>query len=206
MIRRGQRSLASLKKFYGRYQHRIEKFQSQLRKCWMTCCQDNLYFTYGTILVVLLLYMDLSLGFVDTFFDRYHAWGRWCLPVLSPEKLVVLLAGPISYTGIQYMNFVEITNVLLDLSAIYFACFSGCWASLVSSCYPVLWYYNLFSRVKLSIRSSCFIYDKYYAMQLKSVMFDGWKNLHREKESQSQQQIPYNRFNPIHNGEEYLAV
>ena len=32
----------------------------------------------------------------------------------------MLLAGPISHTAIQYMDFVEIFNVSLDLSTIYF--------------------------------------------------------------------------------------
>ena len=39
---------------------------------------------------------------------------------LSPKHLVMLLAGPISHTGIAYMNFFEIFNVSLDLSTIYF--------------------------------------------------------------------------------------
>ena len=38
---------------------------------------------------------------------------------LNPEHLVLLLAGPISHTSIQYMDFVEIFNVSLDLSTIY---------------------------------------------------------------------------------------
>ena len=38
----------------------------------------------------------------------------------------MLLAGPISHTGTQYMGFVEIFNILLDFSVIYFAHFSGC--------------------------------------------------------------------------------
>ena len=43
------------------------------------------------------------------------------------RDLVVLLAGPISDTSTQYMNyFVEIFNISLDLSTIYFAHFSGC--------------------------------------------------------------------------------
>ena len=33
----------------------------------------------------------------------------------------MLLAGPISHTSIQYMDFVEIFNISLNLSAIYFA-------------------------------------------------------------------------------------
>ena len=38
----------------------------------------------------------------------------------------MLLAGPISHTRIQHMDFVEIVNVSHDLSTIYFARFSGC--------------------------------------------------------------------------------
>ena len=37
----------------------------------------------------------------------------------------MLLAGSISDTSTQYMDFVEIFNILLDLSFIYFAHFSG---------------------------------------------------------------------------------
>ena len=32
----------------------------------------------------------------------------------------MLLAGPISHTSIQYMEFVEVFNISLDLSTIYF--------------------------------------------------------------------------------------
>ena len=38
----------------------------------------------------------------------------------------MLLAGPISHTRTKYMDFVDIFNVLLDVSTIYFADFSGC--------------------------------------------------------------------------------
>ena len=38
----------------------------------------------------------------------------------------MLLAGLISHTSTQYMGFVDIFNVLLDLCTIYFANFSGC--------------------------------------------------------------------------------
>ena len=37
--------------------------------------------------------------------DGCHAWGRRRL--LNPERLVVLLAGPISHTGTQYTGFVD---------------------------------------------------------------------------------------------------
>ena len=39
--------------------------------------------------------------------------------MLNLEHLVGLLAGPISHTSIQYMDYVEIFNISLDLSAIY---------------------------------------------------------------------------------------
>ena len=48
--------------------------------------------------------------------DRCHARGRRHL--LNPEHLVVLLAGPIFHASIEYMDFVEIFNVSLDLSTI----------------------------------------------------------------------------------------
>ena len=38
----------------------------------------------------------------------------------------MLLAGPISYTGNQCMDFVEIFNISQDLSSINFAHFSSC--------------------------------------------------------------------------------
>ena len=38
----------------------------------------------------------------------------------------MLLAGPVSHIGNQHMDFVEILNISLDFSTIYFAHFSGC--------------------------------------------------------------------------------
>ena len=38
----------------------------------------------------------------------------------------MLLAGLVSHTSTQYMDFVDIFNVSLDLSTIYFAHFSEC--------------------------------------------------------------------------------
>ena len=38
----------------------------------------------------------------------------------------MLLAGPISHNRTQYMDFVEICNISLDLSTVYFANFSRC--------------------------------------------------------------------------------
>ena len=38
----------------------------------------------------------------------------------------MLLAEPDFHTSTQYMDFVEMFNILVDLSNIYFAHFSGC--------------------------------------------------------------------------------
>ena len=38
----------------------------------------------------------------------------------------MLLAGPVSHTCTQYTDFVDILDVTLDLTTIYFAHFSGC--------------------------------------------------------------------------------
>ena len=68
----------------------------------------------------------------------------------------MLLAGPISHTGTQYIDYVEILNILLDLSTIYFAHFSGCCASFVYSCHSILECCNVFwSQVEYKI--VCFI-------------------------------------------------
>ena len=64
----------------------------------------------------------------------------------------MLLAGPISHTSIQYMDFVEIFNISLDFSSIYFAHFSWCLVSPVYSCYSILECYDLFSEVNGSVR------------------------------------------------------
>ena len=56
--------------------------------------------------------------------DEWHALGRRHL--LSPEHLLLLLAGPISHTSTQFMDFVEILNISMDLSTIYLPHFSGC--------------------------------------------------------------------------------
>ena len=46
--------------------------------------------------------------------------------LLNLEHLVVLLAGPISHTSTRCMDFVEIFNIILDLSITCFSHFSGC--------------------------------------------------------------------------------
>ena len=57
--------------------------------------------------------------------------------LLNPEHLVVFMAEPISHTGNQNMDFVEIFNISLDLPTIYVAHFSGCWASFEYSCHSI---------------------------------------------------------------------
>ena len=50
----------------------------------------------------------------------------------------MLKVGQNSHTSIQYMDFVEVFSVSLDLSTIYFARFSRCLASFLSSSYSIL--------------------------------------------------------------------
>ena len=38
----------------------------------------------------------------------------------------MLLAGPISHTSTQHLDFVEVSNITIDLCTIYGANFSGC--------------------------------------------------------------------------------
>ena len=111
--------------------------------------------TYSRILVVIVVVLYLIASC-----DGRHGCGRGeKQTTLTPDHLVVLA---ISHTSIQYMDFIEILNVPLDLSTTYFAHVSGCWASSVYSSYCILDCYNLFSGVKSSIRSFCFIsiYDR----------------------------------------------
>ena len=54
--------------------------------------------------------------------------------LLNLKHPAVLLARPISHTSTQCMDLVEIFNISLDLSTIYFVHFTGCWASFVYSC------------------------------------------------------------------------
>ena len=73
---------------------------------------------------------DLSKLILIASYDGCHARSRWRL--LNPEHLVVLLAGPISHTSTQYIDFVEILNISLDLPTIYFVHFVGILLILVS--------------------------------------------------------------------------
>ena len=69
--------------------------------------------------------------------DGCHAWSRRRL--LNLEHLVVLLAGPISHTSTRCMDFVEIFNIILDLSITCFSRFSGCWASFMFIVITLSW-------------------------------------------------------------------
>ena len=64
----------------------------------------------------------------------------------------MLLAGPISHTSTQYIDFVDF-YISMDLSTNYFAHFSRYSAFFVCSCHSILECCFMFSGVKLSIRS-----------------------------------------------------
>ena len=51
----------------------------------------------------------------------------------------MLLAGPISHTSTRCMDFVEIFNIILDLSITCFSRFSGCWASFMFIVITLSW-------------------------------------------------------------------
>ena len=85
----------------------------------MVGSQDNLYLTYSRILVGLYIlrgFVTCQYSYLIASCDVGRARGRQRL--LNRKHLFVLLAEPISDTSIQYMDFVEIFNVSLDLSTV----------------------------------------------------------------------------------------
>ena len=70
----------------------------------------------------------------------------------------MLLAGPISHSSIQHMDFVEILNILLDLSTFYFIflILVGVELYLCTAVIVDPECYDLFSGVKLSISVLCY--------------------------------------------------
>ena len=99
------------------------------------------------------------------YLSQYNPFKQYKLYIKLSDKVVVLFAGPVSHTSTQCMDFIEIFNMPLDLSTINFAHFSWCSASFVYSCRSILECYNLFSGVKSSTRSFCFI-SIYQAVRL----------------------------------------
>ena len=81
--------------------------------------------------------------------------------LLNPEHQVVLLAGPSSHTSTQYMDLVEIFNISQDLSTIYFLIISVGVEFLLRKfvMHSILECYNLFSGVKLTIKSFLFYFS-----------------------------------------------
>ena len=67
----------------------------------------------------MVLSLGLSIPKLIASCEGCHASGRRRL--LNTEHLVVLLAGPISHTSTQYMDFVDIFNISLDFSSVYIA-------------------------------------------------------------------------------------
>ena len=139
----------------------LRNTKGQLKKWWMIHFQDSFHSTYNRILVGFfyilqgLVTRSCQYFYLMASCDGCHAWSRRRL--LIPEHLVVLLVGPISHTSTQYMDFVEIVNILLDLSTTCSSHFSGSWAPFVYSCYSIPICCNLLSEVKLSTRSFCSI-------------------------------------------------
>ena len=82
----------------------------------MIYSEDNLYLTYSRTLIVFYILHGFVIRIGQYFYpiascDRCHASGRRRL--LNLESLVVLLAGPVSHTSTEYMDFVGISNISL---------------------------------------------------------------------------------------------
>ena len=75
----------------------------------------------------------------------------------------MLLTGPNPHISIQYMDYVEIFNVPLDLSAIYLLVLVGVELPLCVAVTPCC---NLLSGAELSIRLFCIILRIYHLVEL----------------------------------------
>ena len=89
------------------------------------------------LLFTWICHLDLSILKLIASCDGCHAWSRRRL--LNLEHLVVLLAGPISHTSTWCMDFVEIFNIILDLSITCFSHFSGGWAAFMFIVITLSW-------------------------------------------------------------------
>ena len=86
--------------------------------------QDSLYLTYSRILVI----FHILHRFVTRICQYFYLIAS-CDGVMHEsdvacsirEHLVLLLAGPISHTSTPCVDFVEIFNIVLDLSAVFFS-------------------------------------------------------------------------------------
>ena len=135
----GLRSLS--RNFMADIRISLRNIRGQSMQWWAIHSQDNFYLTCSRNLVTFVIYMDLSLDLsilkLIASCDGCHAWSRRRL--LNLEHLVVLLAGPISHTSTRCMDFVEIFNIILDLSITCFSRFSGCWASFMFTVITLSW-------------------------------------------------------------------
>ena len=85
----------------------------------------------------------------------------------------MLLARPISHTSTQYMDFVKIFNISLDLSSIFILLILLGVELPLCIVVTIIECYNLFAGVKLSIRLFCFLY--YCQRNLKTGIHQGMK-------------------------------
>ena len=135
---------------------------------WAIHSQDNFYLTCSRNLVAFVIYMDLSILKLIASCDGCHAWSRRRL--LNLEHLVVLLAGPISHTSTRCMDFVEIFNIILDLSITCFSRFSGCWASFMFIVITLSW-----NAITCFLESS-WVWDRFFVIIMSQNAF-----LHHKK-------------------------
>ena len=158
----------SFKKFYGRYQDIIEKYQRSVK--WMIRSQDSLYLTYSRILVIFYIlhwfvtrickYFYLIASCDGVMYDSDDAcsiWSTWSCYWLDQFLTLALHAWILS-------------KFVTSLYTICFSHFSGCWASFVYTYHSILECCNLFSGVGLRRISFCFIWSQENSLWLLVVL------------------------------------
>ena len=102
-------------------------------------------------------------GFMHEADDAYSIWSIWSCYWLDQFLTLAL-------------NTLILSNfyILLDLSTIYFAHFSGCWASFVCSCHSILECCVMFSGVKMSMGSFVLLHVRWIPISLLTVSLVKW--------------------------------
>ena len=171
----GLRSLS--RNFMADIRISLRNIGGQSMQWWAIHSQGNFYLTCSRNLVAFVIYMDLSLGLsilkLIASCDGCHVWSRRRL--LNLEHLVVLLAGPISHTSTRCMDFVEIFNIILDLSITCFSHFSGCWASFMFIVITLSW-----NAITCFLESS-WVWDRFLLLLL--LLGPRWIDIHLKVES-----------------------
>ena len=110
----------SFKKFNGRYQYLIEKYQRSVKE------MVNDSFSGQPSLFFYIFHGDVTQ--ICQYFYLIASCDRvmHVMHEADETQSEASCRRPISHTSTQYMDFVDIFNIVLDSSTIYFSHFSGC--------------------------------------------------------------------------------